>query len=268
MVAVPFSASPVQVVDPQPAPLERLPAYPLALAAVGAAAILAFVVEHLVAAPSLALVFVLPVLTVALVGGWSPSLLAAVASVLTYDFFFVTPRYSLRVEASSDLWALTLLLVIAAMASAVAGQSRRRARALELGVERAVAFRELARLAALRAPRERVLEAGAMALHKAFGVPAAVLEERRGAIRIGAQAGEAYLDEVDLEAAVWSIANATPSHGEHYPFDRSNFEIWPVPGGHLALAVDRRERRDWPSDPVLYFDLVGGLLGSDTPRMA
>jgi len=125
MVAVPVPVSSVPAAAARATVSDRMATYPLALLAVVAAACIAFVVEHLVAAPSLALIFVLPVLAVALTGGWGPSLFAAVISVLTFDFLFVTPRHSLRVESPSDLWALSLLVAVAAVASVVAEQSRR-----------------------------------------------------------------------------------------------------------------------------------------------
>src|SRR4051812_21684510 len=101
--------------------------YVAALMAVAGAALAAFLAEHLVSAANLALIFVIPVLGAAFLYGWRASILAAVAAVLTYDFLFVTPRFSLRVGSPSDLWALALLAIVAAVASTVAGHARRQA---------------------------------------------------------------------------------------------------------------------------------------------
>ena len=84
----------------------------ISLLLVAAATLLAFVVDHIVAAPNLTLIFALPVVVAATFFGWIPALLAAVAGVLAFDFFFTQPYYSFRIASPSDLWAAALLLVI------------------------------------------------------------------------------------------------------------------------------------------------------------
>lgn len=260
MAAVTLSIAPESPAVRRP-PKVRSAAYFVALLAVTLAALLAFVVEHLVATPSLALVFVLPVLFVALTGGWRPALLAAVASVVAFDFLFVSPRYSLRVDSPADVWTLCLLLVVAAAASVVAEQSRRRAVSAEREAARTEALRGLARVAAAGAPRSQVMQATATALSQAFGAPAAVLAAAvAGKVEVVALAGREAPSGPDLEAAGWAIAEGQPSHGGEYPFDRSAFEIWPLPDHALAFAVDRRERDSWPDDPSAIFELAGALI--------
>src|SRR5476649_2238775 len=72
--------------------------YGVSLGLVGVA-VAAFIVENIVPAPNLALVFVLPVLVAAVSFGWGPALVSALAAVATFDFFFVAPRFSLRVTS-------------------------------------------------------------------------------------------------------------------------------------------------------------------------
>ena len=71
-------------------------------------------------------IFVLPVVIAATALGWGPSLLAVSTSVLAFDFFFTEPFYSFRIASPSDVWAAALLLVIAAIVSTIAAESRRR----------------------------------------------------------------------------------------------------------------------------------------------
>ena len=65
-----------------PAPSVR---YGLTLAAVAAATLVAFVVDHLIQTPNLSLIFVLPVVFAAAGFGWGPALAAAVAGVAAYE---------------------------------------------------------------------------------------------------------------------------------------------------------------------------------------
>ena len=126
--------------------------YAASLGLVGVAAVAAFIVENIVPTSNLALVFVLPVLVAAVSFGWGPALASALAAVATFDFFFVEPRFSLRVTSPSDMWAMGLLLVVAAIASTVAAQSRRRAIESRLAADRAEALHSLARLVKVKPP--------------------------------------------------------------------------------------------------------------------
>ena len=102
-------------------------AYALSLGMVAAATLAAVLVDEVQTVPNLSLIFVLPVVIAAVSFGWGPALAAAIGGVLAFNFFLIAPRYTLRVAEPSNLWALILLLIAAAIVSAVAAQSRRRA---------------------------------------------------------------------------------------------------------------------------------------------
>lgn len=87
-------------------PLPLVARYGAALLFVALAAGFAFTVEDRVGAANLTLIFVLPVIGAATLFGWGPSLLATVAGVLAFDFFFTEPKYSLVIASPSDVWAL------------------------------------------------------------------------------------------------------------------------------------------------------------------
>lgn len=265
-------ASDTAETEPFDAPLEpgevfgrpnHLVGYAAGLALVGAATIIAFVVEHLVPASNISLVFVLPVLVTALSFGWGPSLAAAVAAVVAVDFFFVTPRYTLLVEAPSDLWALGLLLVVGAIASTVAAQSRRRAVEAGLAADRAEALQRLAHLVAAKPNSDALLPTAAQALADIFKAPAAVLIEESGRPRVVALAGGAVLSAVDLDAAQWAAENQLPTLGDNFPFTSSQFDFWPVnrDGRRLVLGVGMaRDGEGRPADRKRYVELVAGYL--------
>src|SRR6516165_1785168 len=116
--------------DPRPAAPPSLPLiaqYGLALVFVALATGLAFLVQHLVSAPNVTLIYVLPVIISATLFGWGPSLLAVAVGVVAFDFFFTEPYYSLTMTNPSEIWAAVLLFVIASIVTYVGAQSRRRA---------------------------------------------------------------------------------------------------------------------------------------------
>ena len=75
------------------------------------------------------LLYQLLVVLVALAGGIWPALFAAFASGLTLNFFFIEPLHKVTVSKPSQMLALVLYVLIAALVSYVVDQSARRMRA-------------------------------------------------------------------------------------------------------------------------------------------
>ncbi|MDP3099057.1 MAG: DUF4118 domain-containing protein, partial [Phenylobacterium sp.] len=113
-------ARPTRVVPP-------LAAYGLSAAMVAAAILGALIVDQVAGASNLSLIFVLPVVVAAAAFGWGPALFAAVAGMAAFNFFLIAPRGSFRVDDPANVWALGLLLVVAAIVSGVAALARARA---------------------------------------------------------------------------------------------------------------------------------------------
>lgn len=265
--------------DLAPLPLKPLPpaaarlkppnvfvGYLAAIALVAVAAAIAYCVENLLPSPQLALVFVLPVLVAAISFGWGPALVAALAAVLAFDFFFTQPFYSLRVDSPSDLWTMSLLLIVAAIASAVAAQSRRRALDAESAAKRAEALHRLAHLVVEAAPGPTLCEAAAEALTEIFETAAVVLLERGEGLDQQAITQGATLSEADLEAARWALTNRAATRGDSYPFDTAAFDFWPIRRGAregIVLGVKLANGRlDRPAYPERSVEMVGAYLAA------
>jgi K+-sensing histidine kinase KdpD len=88
---------------------------------------------------SIALLYLLPVVTTAAVGGVWPALAGALAAGLLLNFFFVPPYHTLTVERGDNLIALIVYVVVAAaVAVAVDTAARQRAAAARRTTEAAL----------------------------------------------------------------------------------------------------------------------------------
>ena len=104
---------------------------------------------HLLLA-SVALLYLVPVVVAAVVGGVLPAMLAAVAADLLVNFFFVPPYHTLSVDSGNNaIVLLTYIAVAAAVSLAVDVVARQHAAAQHLAGEAAQA-RELAAIDQLR----------------------------------------------------------------------------------------------------------------------
>jgi K+-sensing histidine kinase KdpD len=101
--------------------------YLTALALVVAAGTTAKLLQYLLTLPDPALVFLSGVLCTAVLCGLGPSILAAVASLLVYDFFFVDPLHTLSVAQPQDVVSLIVFLVVAVLTSNLTTRLRNQA---------------------------------------------------------------------------------------------------------------------------------------------
>jgi K+-sensing histidine kinase KdpD len=125
------------------------------------------------------------VIVCAAIGGRGAGLVSALAAALSYNFFFTSPYYSLRVSSAEQV--LTILLLFAAgVIAAVFGRSRRRAKATEEQEEAAIElFEAVAKAAAEGGTADRVAVEGVRAM-----LDARLVQVRRDG-RVTAAAGEA-----------------------------------------------------------------------------
>src|SRR4051812_11873806 len=81
---------------------------------------------------SLGVLYVFAVLPVAVFWGMSLAALVSVSSMLAFNWFFLPPRHTFRLNEGSNWLALTVYLVTAMVVSALAASARRRAELAEL----------------------------------------------------------------------------------------------------------------------------------------
>jgi hypothetical protein len=175
----------------------REPVSPVALAIAGlapiaVAALLVTVRSELVAA-NLALIMVIVVVGAAVIGGRAGGAIAAVVSVIAYDFFLTEPYLSFRIESADDIETTILLLVIGLVVGQLVTVGRRHGKEAEEAHEEITRLHRVAELAAGGARADDLIsavEAEVAALLGAtscryeehpFGLPLVRLE-RNGAI--------------------------------------------------------------------------------------
>jgi K+-sensing histidine kinase KdpD len=260
--------APIRIRDPQPEtppPFHLIAQYVLALLFVALATALAFGVHHLISAPNLTLIYVLPVIIAATLFGWGPSLLAVLVGVAAFDFFFTEPYYSLRITSPSDIWAAAMLFIIASIVASVAAESRRRAIEAGEAAERAQALQALAHTVIQSRPQPEILQAAATTLHRIFRAPAAILMQREDRIEAVATAGSAQVTEADRDAACSALSSHVNTRGETYPYERTYFDFWPVStrAGNCVLGVDfAHAARERPASPEQIIEVVAAYVAA------
>jgi two-component system, OmpR family, sensor histidine kinase KdpD len=142
------------------------------------ATLLIYGLRELAPVVSTGVVYLVPVLLVAIGYGLVPALATAVASALAFNFFHLPPTGRLSIAAGGDWVALGVFLVTAVIASRLAGDAR--SRAVEAGRRRreALALADAARVLLRSATADDARNALAGALSGAFDLTAARVELR------------------------------------------------------------------------------------------
>jgi two-component system sensor histidine kinase KdpD len=257
--------------DPHTERLHPAAAYALSLLMVAGATLAAVLVDRMQTIPNLSLVFVLPVVIAAVSFGWGPALAAAIGGVLAFNFFLIAPLYSLNVADPANLWALMLLLITAAIVSAVAAQSRRRALEARKAVDQASALQALARSLVAASGGQGAAAASAEAIARLFQAPAVVLLQQ-DELAVASRAGGGDLTAADLEAAGWALAARMPTRGGGYPVEGAAYDFWPVVTPQrqqavIGVAISHAETGR-PASPERLVEIVSGYLAVALDREA
>ena len=153
------------------------------------------------------MVFIVAVVLVASRTRTAAAVVAAVLCFLSYDFFFIEPRFTLYIGAWQGVTTVFLFLAAALTAGRLASRLRMQVIALRAANAHAIALQALGRELASAADLAQVVDAGRRALHRATGAEALV---RTGDAPLDAREVPALSDK-DRAAADWALKHRQPA---------------------------------------------------------
>jgi two-component system sensor histidine kinase KdpD len=208
--SAPARRSPARDQDPDP----RLGAKRLRYLWAGVAC----VVTTLVALPlhslfdlaNIVMLFLLAVVLVAMRLGRGPAVLAAFVSVASFDFFFVTPRFSFAVSDLQYLLTFTVMLVVALITGQMTAGLRYQARVASYREERARALYEFARDMSSLLQTEDVVETAEKFIGATFrGEVVILVPDAHDQLREAP--GNAHRIAIEVGASQWAYDKSQPA---------------------------------------------------------
>lgn len=116
------------------------PGYATGAAMVAAANALAFLLDRYSTGADLAMIFLASILITGLAFGLRAAISASALAILTYNFFFLEPRFSLQIGHAGDVFTFVIFLAVAVVTGWLTGRVRDQAR---LSARRAAAVTAL-----------------------------------------------------------------------------------------------------------------------------
>jgi two-component system sensor histidine kinase KdpD len=237
--------------------------YAAALAFVAIAGAVSAAVMAILPLDDPGMIFLAAVVFAAVLGGLGPSLAAAVASLLVYDFFFVEPRFTFTVTKPQDVLSLVAFLFVAVLTSQLMARVRAQARAARHRESRTAALyaftRALAGTDRLDDLARIVVEHVAEVLHA--GVALLLPESGRLAAR-AVQPSSVAIGESERAAAAWVLEHDQPAGRGTNTLAGSEWLHVPVStvrGPVGVLSIHAGASGDWM--PLEQRQLVEALAG-------
>ena len=175
------------------------------LTLVGVANGLSFLIDRYSTGADLAMVFLGSVLISGLAFGLRPALAAAAAAILSYNFFFLEPRFSFQIGHPGDVFTFVIFIAVAAATGWLTGRVKDQAR---LSAGRAAAVTALLaasrRLSSAATEDETALALAEQASAAAGGRAVVLLPGDGGLIQRAAAPTDVLLTTAPMAAARWA----------------------------------------------------------------
>ncbi|MBB3316270.1 two-component system sensor histidine kinase KdpD [Rhizobium sp. BK181] len=186
-------------------PAFNIQPYVSATAYVAIALIAGVVLDQVLDVRNLALVFLMAVLTSAVIHGLRPALYTCVLSALSFNFFFLPPRYTLTINDPESVLALFFFLGVAVIASNLTATVQRQAAAARQRARTTEDLYLFSKKLAGTGTLDDVLWATAFQLASMLKVRVVLLLPEGGTIAVKAgYPPDDTLDEADIAAARWA----------------------------------------------------------------
>jgi two-component system sensor histidine kinase KdpD len=188
--------------------------YGLAILLVGLGGLLSEVMHRFLAPTNLVMIYLLVVMLAALYLGRGPAVVAAVLSVLVFDFFFVPPYLTLAVSQVEYLFTFLALLVVGLLISGLTARVQEQLEATRLRERETAALYTLSRDLAVAADLDSVAQAVTENASETFGREVAVLlpgANGEQSLRLCAPRFGTALDEQELAVATWVFEQGQPA---------------------------------------------------------
>ncbi|HEY2289887.1 MAG TPA: DUF4118 domain-containing protein [Thermoanaerobaculia bacterium] len=160
---------------------------------------------------NLVMIYLLGVVATAFLFGRGPSILAAVLSVASFDFFFVPPYYNFAVSDTEYLITFAVMLITALVISTLTVRLRQQAEAADDRERRTAALYAMSRDLAAAKDTDEILQAAASHIHSVFlSQVLLLLPDEQG--KLSERAGESVTFILDTREA--AVAQWVFDHGQ------------------------------------------------------
>jgi two-component system, OmpR family, sensor histidine kinase KdpD len=192
-------------------PHRPLGRYLLSLGLVALSTVIGVIVRGDLEPTNLVMLYMASVVISAIYLGRGPSLLAAVAGVLAFDFFLVPPYLTLAVSDTQYIVTFVALLIVSLVISSLTAQGREQAEAAMRRESQTSSLYNLGRDLTSATDLNDVLQIIISNIGQAFGREVAIFLPENGHLRLFSSSPNYQPDENELAVATWAYEYDQPA---------------------------------------------------------
>ncbi|MEQ1578533.1 MAG: sensor histidine kinase KdpD [Hyphomicrobium sp.] len=196
------------------------------------------ILEALTNLPNLSMVFLFAVVACALMYGVRSAIGAAILSFLSFNFFFIEPRYTFTVAAPHELFALFIFLVVAAVIGGLAGRLKEQADATRERAEATQSLYDFSRRLSGAVSLDDVLWLLANQSAAAVkGKSIILIHDGKDLVIQGAWPPEDTMATTEWAAARWAYKERAPAGRFTSTLPSASYHFRPMTSNNMPLAV-------------------------------
>jgi two-component system sensor histidine kinase KdpD len=193
--------------------------------------------------------------------GLAPGILAAVASALTFNFFFTEPLHTFRIASVEDVATVALLFLVALVTSQLAARMRAGARGAEASASRNATIAGLARRVLSCSSDEQIAKIACRELGRLFDCNTVLMTHSPELRIVAARPGHAILTPRDLAVAAWAVESGQPAGRGAAAVNATEWVFHPVRSDSAVLGAIGLARDDGTNPaPEGQLDLLNNLI--------
>lgn len=195
------------------------------------------------------MVYLPAVLAAGIWWGFGPAVLAAVASALSYNYFFTEPLYTFRIDSAVDIVDVIILFIVAVVTSQLASAVRKQAQIAEAHSTRNATIAGFARRLLSCSSETEICEAASEEVSALFNCNTVVLAGLPQPATIAAAPSGVSLTPTDIAAAVHTLQSADVAGHGAASLSPAEWVFHPIRSDGAPLAATGLSRDDG-STPV------------------
>jgi two-component system sensor histidine kinase KdpD len=268
-----IAGRPGAVEERQPPRKASLAGYIAAFGAVVVSTLVAGLVFDRTELTDVVMIYLLGIVAVSMRFGYGPALAAAVASVVTFDFFFIPPLYSFAVSDFRHLVTFAVLFLVAGILSHLTQRIRGQADSARNRERRTASLYGISRELAVAQTLDALLAAASRHVHDVFDGGVAVLLPSEGDSVSLAHSDPGLFghDENELGLAQWVWNNERPAGAGTDTLSSGRVLFVPLKGargrvGVMAIVPNGDPTRLMDPEERQFLETFTGIIGSAIER--
>jgi two-component system, OmpR family, sensor histidine kinase KdpD len=202
-------------------------------------AFICFLIKDLIGYQVVSFVLLFVVSALAFFFATGPILMAATSSALIWDFFFISPPYTLHVDKPEDMLMLIMFFIIALLSGVLTSRIRRQEKKIRIREERTNALYQLTRELSTATGIEEVITIAKNGVKKYFHLESRILlkSDTEELEYTSKKDGNFTISKNDMSVASWTLQHSTKAGKHTDTLPSSNFTFYPLKGNQMNLGV-------------------------------